>query len=70
MEIIGTRRRVLLATGLGFAFAFLPTGCGSGSSSGGAPAPISPEAEKGVQDMLKNKSADYNARFRKKAGRP
>jgi hypothetical protein len=69
MEVIRTRRRVFLATGLGFAFALLPTGCGSGSS-GGSAAPISPETEKQVQDMLKNKSQDYNERFRKKGGRP
>jgi hypothetical protein len=64
METIRTRRRVLLAAGLGFAYALLPAGCGG--SSGGAPAQVSPETEKGVQDMLKNKSHDYGERFRKK----
>jgi hypothetical protein len=64
MDMIETRRRVLLATGLGFVVALLPAGCGG--SSGEAPAPISPETEKGVQDMLKNKSHDYGERFRKK----
>jgi hypothetical protein len=69
MEMIRILRGVTLATGLAFMFAFLSAGCGSGSSAT-APATINPEMEKQTQDMLKNKSQDYNARYRNKGGRP
>jgi hypothetical protein len=69
MEMIRILRGITLATGLAFVFAFLSAGCGSGTS-GSAPATINPEMEKQTQDMLKNKSHDYNERFRKKGGRP
>jgi hypothetical protein len=69
MEMSRSRRGFILSTGLAFASGLaFSAGCGSGSS-GSAPAAISPEAEKQVQDMLKNKSHDYNERYKKKGGR-
>jgi hypothetical protein len=69
MEMIRDRRGVILATGFAFASAFFSAACGLGAS-GTAPATISPEAEKQTQDMLKNKSQQYNERYKKKGGRP
>ena len=69
MGMIRSLRAVALATGFAVAFAFAIAGCGSGSS-GSTPAQLNPEVEKKTQEMLKNKSHDYNDRFRKAKGRP
>jgi F0F1-type ATP synthase membrane subunit c/vacuolar-type H+-ATPase subunit K len=69
MEMIRSMRAMAIATGLAVATAFLVAGCGSGTS-GETPAAINPELEKKTQDMLKNKSQQYNERYRAKGGRP
>ena len=61
-------RGLVLAAGLAFGSAFLVAGCGSGST-GEAPSTINPELEKKTDEMLKNKSQQYNARAKSNGGK-
>ena len=61
-------RGVAVATGLAVTFSFILAGCDS-SSAVTTPATLNPEIEKKTEDMLKNKSQQYNEKFKNKGGR-